>query len=102
METNTDPIKLCSCVKVTQSYGTISIHLKKSFVMSLIFRSQILNPDQMEAVRHIVADRTGYTPPFVIYGPFGTGKTETIAQAAMVLLKEKMETRILICAQSNR
>ena len=68
----------------------------------LISRSHILNPDQMEAVRHIVADRTGYTPPFVIYGPFGTGKTETLAQAAMVLLKEKPDARILICAQSNR
>ena len=56
----------------------------------------------MEAVKHIVAERTGYTPPFVIYGPFGTGKTETLAQAAMVLLKEKPQTRILICAQSNR
>ena len=61
-----------------------------------------MNPDQMAAVRHIVAERTGYTPPFVMFGPFGTGKTETIAQAALVLLKETRNTRILICAQSNR
>ena len=80
--------------------------LEKSLLIMLMiimyFRSQVLNPDQMEAVKHIVAERTGYTPPFVIYGPFGTGKTETLAQAAMVLLKEKPQTRILICAQSNR
>ncbi|XP_052765877.1 helicase with zinc finger domain 2-like isoform X2 [Mya arenaria] len=63
--------------------------------------SSVLNPDQMAAVRHIVAERTGYTPPFVLFGPFGTGKTETIAQATMVLLKETQNTKILICAQSN-
>ncbi|KAK3594867.1 hypothetical protein CHS0354_005940 [Potamilus streckersoni] len=63
--------------------------------------SSVLNEDQMKAVRHIVAERSGYTPPFIMYGPFGTGKTETIAQAAMVLLKEQPTSKILICAQSN-
>ncbi|XP_046550029.1 LOW QUALITY PROTEIN: helicase with zinc finger domain 2-like [Haliotis rubra] len=63
--------------------------------------SKILNDDQMAAVKHIVAERTGYTPTFIMFGPFGTGKTETLAQAAMVLLKERKETKILICAQSN-
>lgn len=66
------------------------------------FRSRALNQDQMAAVRHIVTNRVGYTPPFVMYGPFGTGKTETLAQATMVLLRERPESRILICAQSNR
>ena len=56
----------------------------------------------MQAVKHIVAQRSGYTAPFVMFGPFGTGKTETLAQAAMVLLKERPDARILICAQSNR
>ena len=56
----------------------------------------------MKAVRHIVAERIGYSPPFIMYGPFGTGKTETLAQAAMVLVKESSSARILICAQSNR
>ncbi|KAL8623914.1 hypothetical protein ACOMHN_054255 [Nucella lapillus] len=63
--------------------------------------SRNLNTDQMAAVRYIVADRTGYTPPFIMFGPFGTGKTETLAQAVMVLLREKPATKILICAQSN-
>lgn len=63
--------------------------------------SKQLNQDQLQAVRHIVAERTGYTPPFIMYGPFGTGKTETLAQAAMVLLRERSDTKILICAQSN-
>ena len=65
-------------------------------------RSRALNQDQLQAVRHIVADRMGYTPPFIMFGPFGTGKTETLAQAVMVLLREKPDARILICARSNR
>jgi len=68
----------------------------------IVFSSSILNGDQVQAVQHIVAERLGYTPPFVIYGAFGTGKTETIGQASMVLLKERPTAKILICAQSNR
>ncbi|GFN78225.1 helicase with Zinc finger domain 2-like isoform x3, partial [Plakobranchus ocellatus] len=65
-------------------------------------RSNVLNEDQMTAVRHIVVQREGYTPPFVMYGPFGTGKTETLAQATMTLLRERKDNcRILICTQSN-
>jgi len=67
-----------------------------------ISSSSVLNADQMAAVKHIAAERTGYTAPFVLYGPFGTGKTETVAQATMVLLKEKPDSKILICSQSNR
>ncbi|RUS75490.1 hypothetical protein EGW08_016758 [Elysia chlorotica] len=65
-------------------------------------RSSVLNEDQMIAVRHIVVQRDGYTPPFIMYGPFGTGKTETLAQATMALLRERKDScRILICTQSN-
>ncbi len=56
----------------------------------------------MKIVRHIVAERTGYSPPLIVYGPFGTGKTETLAQAAMVLIKERPASKILICTHSNR
>lgn len=66
------------------------------------FSSSVLNADQLTAVQHIVTERSEYNPPFVIYGPFGTGKTETIAQAVMVLIKERKDFKILICAQSNR
>ncbi|BFZ02836.1 hypothetical protein BsWGS_05875 [Bradybaena similaris] len=68
---------------------------------SLRIRSNVLNDDQMTAVRHIVTQRDGYTPPFIMYGPFGTGKTETLAQATMSLLKDRPNARILICTQSN-
>ncbi|XP_041364208.1 uncharacterized protein LOC121379626 [Gigantopelta aegis] len=63
--------------------------------------SKVLNEDQMKAVRHIVAEHVGYSPPFIMYGPFGTGKTETLAQATMMLIKESKSARILICTQSN-
>ena len=68
----------------------------------IVFRSDVLNEDQMKIVQHVVADRTGYTPPLIVYGPFGTGKTETLAQAAMVLINSKPNSRILICTHSNR
>ncbi|XP_061191305.1 helicase with zinc finger domain 2-like [Saccostrea echinata] len=68
---------------------------------TLRINSSVLNPDQLTAVQHIVTERVGYNPPFVIYGPFGTGKTETIAQAVMVLIRERPDSKILICAQSN-
>ena len=72
------------------------------YLIFSIRRSNVLNEDQLKVVRHIVADRTGYTPPLIIYGPFGTGKTESIAQASMVLLRENPDARILICTHSNR
>ncbi|XP_064617537.1 3'-5' exoribonuclease HELZ2-like [Liolophura sinensis] len=64
-------------------------------------RSFELNSNQVSAVRHIVAKREGASP-LVIYGPFGTGKTETLAQAAMLLLSERPDARILICTESNK
>lgn len=78
-----------------QFFMIYAIHL-------VYFSSSVLNADQLTAVQHIVTERSEYNPPFVIYGPFGTGKTETIAQAVMVLIKERKDFKILICAQSNR
>ncbi len=56
----------------------------------------------MKIVRHVMAERLGYSPPMIIYGPFGTGKTETMAQSSMLLMKERPKSRILICTHSNR
>ena len=66
------------------------------------FRSDVLNDDQMRIVRHVMIDRHGYAPPMIIYGPFGTGKTETMAQATMLLMRERPQSKILICTHSNR
>ncbi|XP_013417543.1 helicase with zinc finger domain 2 isoform X2 [Lingula anatina] len=70
-------------------------------VHNLKLSSSVLNDDQMKVVQHIVAERTGYTPPLIVYGPFGTGKTETLAQSVMILLNERPDARVLICTHSN-
>ncbi|GFN76046.1 helicase with Zinc finger domain 2, partial [Plakobranchus ocellatus] len=64
--------------------------------------STFLNEEQLIAVRHIVVQRNGYIPPLIMYGPFGTGKTQTLASATKALLfAQKDQVRILICTQSN-
>ena len=66
-----------------------------------MFSSSVLNEDQMKIIEYTAAQRQGYIPPLIIYGPFGTGKTETLAQAAMILSLHQADTRILICTESN-
>ncbi|XP_025971845.2 3'-5' exoribonuclease HELZ2 [Dromaius novaehollandiae] len=39
-------------------------------------------------------------PPLLIYGPFGTGKTFTLAMATMEILRQP-NTRVLICTHTN-
>lgn len=68
----------------------------------VICSSSVLNSDQMKVIKHVIAQHMGYTPPLILYGPFGTGKTETMAQAALLLLRERSDVRILICTHSNR
>ncbi|ESO89022.1 hypothetical protein LOTGIDRAFT_154096 [Lottia gigantea] len=58
-----------------------------------------LSEDQLKTVRHIVAKKN-YSPPLIVYGPFGTGKTETLAESTKILLTEK-KCRILICTFTN-
>ena len=59
------------------------------------------NEKQKEAIIRVAALRSSSLPPVLIVGPFGTGKTYTVAQAAKQVLQEP-NTRILICTQSNR
>ena len=41
--------------------------------------------------------------PFIVYGPFGTGKTLTLAEAAKAaVFSASKDSRILICTHSNR
>ncbi|KAL5018495.1 hypothetical protein ScPMuIL_004217 [Solemya velum] len=59
-----------------------------------------LNAKQREAVLAITADVDGTVPPILLVGPFGTGKTYTLAQAAKQALEQETN-RILICTHSN-
>ncbi|XP_052053388.1 probable helicase with zinc finger domain isoform X2 [Apodemus sylvaticus] len=59
-----------------------------------------LNAKQKEAVLAITTPLSTQLPPVLIIGPYGTGKTFTLAQAAKHILQQQ-ETRILICTHSN-
>ncbi|XP_021572105.1 probable helicase with zinc finger domain [Carlito syrichta] len=59
-----------------------------------------LNAKQKEAVLAITTPLSIQLPPVLIIGPYGTGKTFTVAQAVRHILQQQ-ETRILICTHSN-
>ncbi|XP_071518358.1 probable helicase with zinc finger domain [Panulirus ornatus] len=59
-----------------------------------------LNPKQKEALVAITAPTGLVLPPILIIGPYGTGKTYTLAQGIKQILQEP-DTRILICTHSN-
>lgn len=44
---------------------------------------------------------TKHIPPLLIYGPFGTGKTYTLAMAALEVVQQP-QTKVLICTHTNR
>lgn len=59
-----------------------------------------LNAKQREAIMAITTGINHPLPPILLIGPFGTGKTYTLAQAIKQLLHQP-EARILICTHSN-
>ncbi|XP_067904315.1 3'-5' exoribonuclease HELZ2 [Heterodontus francisci] len=60
------------------------------------------NQKQRDAVAFIAGQTSGENsvPPLLIYGPFGTGKTFTLATAAMEIVKTP-NTRLLLCTDTN-
>lgn len=61
-----------------------------------------LNERQRQAVAAIVAPRTvPNVPPVLVVGPFGTGKTFTLAKAMLEVVKQMPESRVLVCTHSN-
>lgn len=62
-----------------------------------------LNIKQQQAISFIVGNSSDPTfiAPLLIYGPFGTGKTFTLATAAIELSKEPCN-KVLICTCTNR
>ncbi|XP_078614262.1 3'-5' exoribonuclease HELZ2-like [Branchiostoma floridae x Branchiostoma japonicum] len=59
-----------------------------------------LNDKQREAFAKITAPTERFIPPLLLIGPFGTGKTYTIAAAASVAARQD-DSRILICTHTN-
>ncbi|KAK0229484.1 RNA helicase [Armillaria nabsnona] len=58
------------------------------------------NTRQRQAVDCIIRRQPG-TVPFVIFGPPGTGKTVTVIEAILQILRSNPNARILACAPSN-
>lgn len=59
-----------------------------------------LNEQQKDAMNFILS-ATDNVPPLLIYGPFGTGKTMTLANMARTLAQQP-QNKILICTHTNR
>uniref|UniRef100_A0A8C9YAX9 Probable helicase with zinc finger domain n=1 Tax=Sander lucioperca TaxID=283035 RepID=A0A8C9YAX9_SANLU len=59
-----------------------------------------LNAKQKEAILAITTPVTIPLPPILIIGPYGTGKTFTLAQAVKHILRQD-QSRVLICTHSN-
>ena len=78
---------------------------------SLLFVNPSLNTEQKLAVKRIVSrfqdaansfGSSAVAAPYVIFGPPGTGKTVTVVETALQLLKTgNNQTRLLLCAPSN-
>ncbi|KAM6404229.1 3'-5' exoribonuclease HELZ2 [Rhynochetos jubatus] len=60
------------------------------------------NSKQKLAISFITGQTTSsrQVPPLLIYGPFGTGKTFTLAMATLEILKQP-NARVLICTHTN-
>ncbi|XP_016078888.1 PREDICTED: putative helicase MOV-10 isoform X1 [Miniopterus natalensis] len=63
-------------------------------------RSLESNPEQLQAMKHIVMGTTR-PAPYIIFGPPGTGKTVTLVEAIKQVVKHLPKARILACAPSN-
>ncbi|XP_041860415.1 putative helicase mov-10-B.2 [Melanotaenia boesemani] len=58
------------------------------------------NPEQYQAVQHIVAG-SSRPAPYLVFGPPGTGKTVTLVEAIKQIEKMQTSCHILACAPSN-
>ncbi|XP_049438320.1 putative helicase mov-10-B.2 isoform X3 [Epinephelus fuscoguttatus] len=58
------------------------------------------NPEQQQAIQHIVA-ATAKPAPYLVFGPPGTGKTVTLVEAIRQIVETQKSCKILACAPSN-
>ncbi|KAM4872954.1 helicase MOV-10 isoform 1-T2 [Thomomys bottae] len=68
--------------------------------LKLFDRSLESNPEQLQAMKHIVMGTTR-PAPYIIFGPPGTGKTVTLVEAIKQVVKHLPKAHILACAPSN-
>ncbi|XP_043194920.1 probable helicase with zinc finger domain isoform X1 [Amphibalanus amphitrite] len=60
-----------------------------------------LNPRQKEAINAMTVTVPQPLPPVLVLGPYGTGKTYTMAHGVKHILNGSEDSRILICTHSN-
>ncbi|XP_031841617.1 putative helicase with zinc finger domain isoform X2 [Nomia melanderi] len=61
----------------------------------------LLNTHQKKAIAVMTTSSDITIPPVLLLGPFGTGKTNTIAEALRNLLTNSSKHKILLCTHSN-
>lgn len=85
----------------------VHLDMKESSFIDLLsrnainFRFSLLNAEQKRALAVITVSTKISMPPILLLGPFGTGKTFTIAQALRFLLTKNSDYKILLCTHSN-
>jgi len=60
-----------------------------------------LNEDQMKIIDYVSSKKHHVVAPLVVYGAFGTGKTESLATSAILLASSSDDVKLLICTQTN-
>nr|XP_010917774.2 probable RNA helicase SDE3 [Elaeis guineensis] len=76
-----------------------SSHARMIKASSFMPLNALLNREQVRSVEMILGCKGA--PPYVIFGPPGTGKTITLVEAILQLYKTRRKARILVCASSN-
>ena len=72
------------------------------FVSFNSLRLKRLNGDQLKIVNYALAQDSRPMAPLVVYGAFGTGKTEALAETALMLASlPGNRTRVLVCTHTN-
>ncbi|XP_023391491.1 putative helicase MOV-10 isoform X3 [Pteropus vampyrus] len=74
--------------------------LSSDLKLKLYDRNLESNPEQLQAMKHIVTGTTR-PAPYIIFGPPGTGKTVTLVEAIKQVVKHLPKAHILACAPSN-
>ncbi|KIP11927.1 hypothetical protein PHLGIDRAFT_124574 [Phlebiopsis gigantea 11061_1 CR5-6] len=59
------------------------------------------NSEQLQAITAIVLRPPG-SVPFVLFGPPGTGRRETLVESIRLILKNDPAAKVLVCAPSNK
>ncbi|XP_068945382.1 helicase MOV-10 [Petaurus breviceps papuanus] len=74
--------------------------LPSKLQLLLYDRSLESNPEQLQAVKHILLG-TSRPAPYIIFGPPGTGKTVTLVESIKQVVKHLPDAHVLACAPSN-